>query len=82
MFSLRHGISGTVGVTHCPPPPLPPRGCNVASSLPRTVLFRQYDKDESGAIDDSEFRELAKAVSDACPMFPGSFGKAVREFDA
>lgn len=47
-----------------------------------TVLFRQYDTDDSGAIDEREFRELAKAVNNASPMFPGNFAKALHDFDA
>ncbi|CAM9552901.1 unnamed protein product, partial [Ectocarpus sp. 12 AP-2014] len=45
------------------------------------VLFRQYDTDDSGAIDEREFRELAKTVNNASPMFPGNFAKALLDFD-
>ncbi|CAN0135756.1 unnamed protein product, partial [Scytosiphon promiscuus] len=44
-------------------------------------LFRQYDTDDSGAIDEREFRELAKTVNNASPMFPGNFAKALLDFD-
>eukprot|EP00752_Nemacystus_decipiens_P005390 g4886.t1 len=44
-------------------------------------LFRQYDTDNSGAIDEREFRELAKTVNNASPMFPGNFAKALLDFD-
>lgn len=47
----------------------------------RSVLFRQYDTDDSGAIDEREFRELAKTVNNASPMFPGNFAKALLDFD-
>ena len=46
-----------------------------------SVLFRQYDTDDSGAIDEREFRELAKTVNNANPMFPGNFAKALLDFD-
>lgn len=46
------------------------------------VLFRQYDTDGSGAIDEQEFRELVKSINDAAPMFPGNFARALQEFDA
>lgn len=45
------------------------------------VLFRQYDTDDSGAIDEREFRQLVKAVNNASPMFPGNFAKALHDFD-
>ncbi|CAN0524711.1 unnamed protein product, partial [Laminaria digitata] len=45
-------------------------------------LFRQYDIDDSGAIDEQEFRELARTVNNASPMFPGNFAKALQDFDA
>lgn len=46
------------------------------------VLFRQYDKDKSGKIDELELKELAKAVNNANPLFPGNFAKAMSECDA
>lgn len=67
------------GFTHILP--LVPAVFMMLPLLSRSVLFRQYDTDNSGAIDEREFRELAKTVNNASPMFPGNFAKALLDFD-
>lgn len=49
--------------------------------LDPAVLFQHYDADNSGAIDEREFRQLAGAVHSASPLFPGNFAKAMHECD-
>ncbi|CAK4659064.1 unnamed protein product [Aphanomyces euteiches] len=43
--------------------------------------FRTFDQDDSGTIDETEFRKLAEMVNDGKPLFAGNFNKALKDFD-
>lgn len=43
--------------------------------------FTTFDKDSSGNLDEDEFMDLCKTISNADPMFPKNFKRALEEFD-
>jgi len=46
-----------------------------------TFTYECFDKDNSGTIDEEEFKLLAQTVNNGAPTFPGNFGTALEEFD-
>jgi Ca2+-binding EF-hand superfamily protein len=45
------------------------------------LCFGAFDLDNSGFIDEDEFMTLTEAISSGDPTFPGSFKKALQQFD-
>lgn len=45
------------------------------------LCFGAFDLDNSGFIDEDEFMTLTEAISSGDPAFPGSFKKALEQFD-
>eukprot|EP00941_MAST-03F_sp_MAST-3F-sp1_P005277 g5277.t1 len=43
--------------------------------------FTTFDKDSSGTLDEDEFVDLCKTISNASPMFPANFKRALEDFD-
>ena len=44
-------------------------------------MFNIFDVDQSGALDDAEFKELCRAVNCSEPLFAGNFASAMQQFD-
>jgi len=44
-------------------------------------VFDSFDIDDSGSINEEEFRTLCDTINDGKPVFPGSFSKALKESD-